>query len=316
QLDIGLDFGFLDNRITGEIDYFNKKTTDLLLNAPIPAVLGFTSITKNIGSMNNTGWEFVLNGSIFRGDFTWNVSANISTYRNEVTKLVSPVPPSQRTLGRLAVGQPFGQFYGKMYAGVDPTNGDALYYGPNKIKTNDYSLAVDTILGDPNPDYYGGFNNRFSYKGFDLDIQCQFVKGGDLYNIAGFFQSVNGDYFDNQTVDQMDYWRTPGQITNIPQPRLYEGNGAGKSSRWVQDGSYFRVKTVNFGYNFPRSLLTRLHIENARVYVSAYNLVTLTKYKGYDPEINTTYTGNLNLGHDFYTPPQAKTFSVGINVGF
>jgi hypothetical protein len=137
-----------------------------------------------------------------------------------------------------------------------------------------------------------------------------------VYNIAGFFQSVNGDYFDNQTVDQMNYWRKPGDITDVPQPRLYAGNGAGKSSRWVQDGSYFRIKTVNFGYNLPRTLVSRANIQNARVYVAANNLFTATKYKGYDPEVNTSYIGNLNLGHDFYTPPQARTISVGINIGF
>jgi hypothetical protein len=189
--------------------------------------------------------------------------------------------------------------------------------GEDGKPTNLYREAVDTILGNPNPDYYGGFNNRFSYKAFDLDIQCQFVQGIDIYNIAGFFQSVNGDFFDNQTADQMAYWRKPGDITNIPQPRLYAGNGAGKSSRWVQDGSYLRVKSVNLGYNIDRKVLSRLRIDNARVYVAAANLFTITNYNGYDPEVNATYlTGNINLGHDFYTPPQAKTISVGINVGF
>jgi TonB-linked SusC/RagA family outer membrane protein len=316
QVDIGLDFGFLKNRITGEVDYFRKNTEDLLLNVPIPASNGFTTITRNIGSMKNEGWEFVLNGTILTGDLRWTASVNLSTYRNEVTSLVSPVTPGQRTLGRLAVGQPFGQFYGRKYLGVDPDNGDALYLGEDGKPTNSYGQATDTILGNPNPDYYGGFNNRFSYKGFDLDIQCQFVQGIDIYNIAGFFQSVNGDFFDNQTVDQMAYWRKPGDITNIPQPRLYAGNGAGKSSRWVQDGSYLRVKSVNLGYNIDRKVLSRLRIDNARVYVAAANLFTITNYNGYDPEVNATYIGNLNLGHDFYTPPQAKTISVGINVGF
>lgn len=317
QLDIGLDFGFLNNRISGEVDYFEKDTRDLLLNVPLPTTNGFTTITKNIGSMENKGWEFVLNGNILTGDLKWTASANISTYTNKVTKLVAPVPPGSRTLGRLAVGEPFGQFYGRKYAGVDPANGDALYLKADGTTTNDYTAAVDTIIGNPNPDYYGGFNNRFSYKGFDLDVQIQFVKGPDLYNSAGFFQSVNGDYFDNQTIDQLNYWKKPGDITDIPQPRLYSSNGAGKSSRWVQDGSYLRVKTVNLGYNLSRNIVKRARIETARIFIAAINLFTFTDYKGYDPEVNTTDgVGSLNLGHDFYTPPQAKTISVGINIGF
>jgi TonB-linked SusC/RagA family outer membrane protein len=315
QFDAGLDFGFFNNRISGEFDVFSKKTKDLLLNVPTPAINGYTFITKNVGDMTNKGIELVLNGTILTGAFRWTTSVNISTYRNEVTRLVTPVSATGRTLGRLAVGAPFGQFYSKKYIGVDPTNGDALYLGADGKPTSDYGAGIDTVLGNPNPDYYGGWNNRFSYKGFDLDIQCQFVKGGDLYNIAGLFQSVNGDYFDNQSVDQMDYWKAPGQVTSIPQPRLYEGNGAGKSSRWVQDGSYFRVKSVNFGYNIPRSALKSIKFESARIYVSANNLFTFTKYDGYDPEVNTQYVGNVNLGHDFYTPPQARTITIGINVG-
>jgi hypothetical protein len=317
QFDIGIDFGFLNNRISGEIDFFYKKTNDLLLNVNTPATSGITSITKNVGDMENRGIEFVLNTTnIQTKDFTWTTSFNISTYRNKVTRLVVPVNPGQRTLGRLAVGQPFGQFYGRKYAGVDPANGDALYFKADGTTTNDYGQADDMILGNPNPDFYGGINNRFSYKGFDLDIQCQFVSGNDLYNIAGFFQSVNGDYFDNQTVDQMAYWRNPGDVTTIPQPRLYEGNGAGKSSRWVQDGSYFRVKAVNLGYNIPKTTLRRFKVESARVFAAATNLFTFTNYNGYDPEVNATYVGNVNLGHDFYTPPQARTITLGINLGF
>ena len=266
--------------------------------------------------MTNKGWEFVVNANILTGDFNWTVSANISTYKNEITSLVAPVPPSSSGLGRLAVGQPFGQFYGVKYAGVDPDNGDALYYTADGKTTNDYSLAADTILGDPNPDYYGGFNTRFRYKGFDLDVQTQFVSGNDIFNIAGVYQSVNGYFYDNQTVDQMDYWKKPGDITDVPQPRLFDDNGASKSSRWIEDGSYFRVKTVNLGYNLPRAVINRYHIDNARIYVAASNLFTFTKYTGYDPELNTPGFGSLNLGHDFYTPPQIKTISVGVNLGF
>ena len=315
QFDLGLDFGFLNNRITGEVDVFTKKTKDLLLNVPVPAVNGFSTITKNIGDMNNKGIEVVVNGNILTGAFKWTASVNVSTYKNEVTRLVTPVPPGGRTLGRLAVGSPFGEFFGVKYLGVDPANGDALFLGKDGKATKDYSLTQETVLGNPNPDYYGGFNNHFSYKAFDLDIQCQFVSGGDLYNIAGFFQSVNGNYFDNQSADQMSFWRKPGDITNVPQPRLYVANGSQKSSRWVQDGSYFRVKSMNLGYNIPKEILRPAKISSLRVYIAANNLLTFTKYEGYDPEVNTQYVGNINLGHDFYTPPQARTISIGVNFG-
>lgn len=326
QFDIGLDFSLFNNRIFGEVDYFSKKTNDLLLKIPLPATNGYTSITKNIGDMNNRGWEFTLTANILNGPFKWTASANLSTYENKVTRLVAPVPPSSRTLGRLAVGQPFGQFYGKKYMGVDPVNGDALYLQADGKATNNYATAPDTILGNPNPDFYGGFNNKFSYKGFDLDIQCQFVSGVSVYNVGGIFQSVNGDFFDNQTTDQMGFWRKPGDVTDIPQPRLYEGNGTGKSSRWIQDGSYLRIKSINFGYNIPRKWMQSIKMETGRIYIAANNLFTFTKYKGYDPEVNTVITAEDNkgasvvdpvsLGHDFYTPPQARTFIIGINLGF
>jgi len=315
QFDVGLDFGFLNNRISGEVDYFDKDTKDLLMDLPLPSINGYKMITENIGSMRNKGWEFTLHATILKSPLLWSVSGNISTYRNRVTKLIAPVPPQSRTVGRLAEGQPFGQFYGLKYAGVDPTNGDALYFKNDGSKTNDPSEADDMIIGNPNPDFYGGFSSHLGFKNFDLDIQCQFVKGVDIYNIAGIFQSVNGYYYDNQTVDQMNYWRKPGDITDIPQPRLYRNNGRTKSSRWVQDGSYLRVKSVNFGYNLPRGLLNRVKVDNARIYIAALNLFTFTKYKGYDPEVNATYLDAVTLGHDFYTPPQAKTISVGLNIG-
>ncbi|MFV0604863.1 MAG: SusC/RagA family TonB-linked outer membrane protein [Niabella sp.] len=316
QYDIGLDFGFLKNRITGEIDYFFKKTKDLLLDVPLPSVNGFTTITKNVGDMENRGVEFMLSADIVRSsDFRWNSSFNISTYRNKVTRLIAPVQPTGRYLSRLAVGQPYGQFYGVKFLGADPANGDALYMKADGTATNDYTEAADTIIGNPNPDYFGGWNNKISYKGIDLDILLQFVKGVDVYNMAGVFQSVNGDYYDNQTVDQMNYWKNPGDVTMIPQPRMYDGNGTDKSSRWIQDGSYMRLKAVTLSYNFPAQILRKIKIDNLKFFLSGQNLITWTKYKGYDPEVNTQYVSSLNLGHDFYTPPLAKTIVVGLNIG-
>ena len=140
--------------------------------------------------------------------------------------------------------------------------------------------------------------------------------GNDVYNAAGGFQSANGDYFDNQTLDQMNYWKKPGDITNIPQPRFDSANGTRPSSRYIQSGSYLRVKNVILGYTVPKNLLTKYKLQNVRIYASALNLFTLTNYNGYDPEINATFAGSVQLGHDFYTPPQARTITFGLNVGF
>jgi TonB-linked SusC/RagA family outer membrane protein len=316
QYDVGLDFGFLNNRITGEVDYFFKNTKDLLLDVPLPSVNGFTTITKNVGDMENRGVEFLIAADVIRSsDFNWNTSFNISTYRNKVTRLIAPIQPTARYLSRLAVGEPYGQFYGRQFLGADPQNGDALYMMKDGSSTNDWSEAADTIVGNPNPDYFGGWTNKFTYKGIDLDILLQFVKGGDIYNMAGLFQSVNGDYYDNQTVDQMNYWKKPGDVTMVPQPRMYDGNGTDKSSRWIQDGSYTRLKAITLSYNIPYSVLKKVKIEDVKIFISGQNLMTWTKYKGYDPEVSTQYVSDLNLNHDFYTPPLAKTLVIGLNIG-
>jgi TonB-linked SusC/RagA family outer membrane protein len=327
QADIALDFGFFNNRIGGTIDYYVKNTDDLLLNEPLPGINGFTVITRNIGSLVNRGVEFTLNTQNLVGAFKWSTNFNIAHNRNKITRLSgNPIEGSGRLIGRVAEGEPLGYFYTAKYAGVDPDNGDALYFTETGETTNDYSEANRQKVGDPNPDFYGGLSNNFSYKGFDLDVLFQFVSGNDLYNVAGYFQSVNADYFDNQSRDQLRRWRNPGDVTDVPQARLYGGNGSGTSSRWVQDGSFVRLKTVTLGYNLPVSVVKGTFLEflqSARLYVAAQNLLTFTDYDGYDPEVNSTYfqgtdaqQTNVNLGHDFYTPPQARTVTFGINLGF
>lgn len=320
QFDIGLDYGLFEDRITGEIDYYIKNTDDLLLNLPLPATSGYSNITKNIGKLENKGVEFVLNTQNFVGDFTWNTNFNVAFNRNKVTDLAgNTIFGDSRGMGQIREGEPMAVFWGPKYAGVDPDNGDALYYvrpGSDET-TNVYGEAEHQKVGDPNPKAIGGFTNNFSYKGFDLSILMQFVTGNDIYNMAGFFQSVNGDFFDNQTKDQMNRWQKPGDNTNVPQARLFAGNGSQKSSRWVQDGSFLRINYVNLGYKLPDAWISKVKFTSARVYVQATNLHTFTDYDGYDPEVNTTYFGrsNVMLGHDFYTPPLAKTITVGVNIG-
>lgn len=323
QFDIGLEFGLLRNRINGQIDVYNKDTRDLLLNRPLPGISGFTSIAQNVGSLRNRGVEFSITSQNTVKALRWSTNFNIAVNRNQVTQLNGqPIEPGSRFLGRVAVGEPLGYFYGKKFLGADPQTGDATYEGSDGQPTSDYAGAPNVKLGDPNPDFIAGLTNNFSFKGFDLSVLLQGVFGNDLYNVAGFYQSVSADYFDNQTVDQLDRWQKAGDVTMVPQARLYGGNGSGVSSRWMQDGTFVRVKTASLGYTLPTALLRKISMQSARVYVSGLNLFTFTNYTGYDPEVNTQYASsssqnaNVTLGHDFYTPPQQRTITFGINIGF
>jgi TonB-linked SusC/RagA family outer membrane protein len=321
QVDLGIEFGFLDNRITGEVDVYQKNTTGLLLNRQLQLVSGYTTITENVGALRNRGLELSLNGRILDGDFKWSVGGNMSFNRNLITNLPSPIIPTGNTLSRVQQGEPLGVFYGRQYAGVNPANGDALYYQADGTTSNSYARAPIVKLGNPNPKFTGGVTTNASFKGFDLSALGQFTYGNDIYNAAGVYQSANAVYLDNQTVDQLNRWQNPGDITDVPQARLYGNNGGGgqnATSRWIQDGSFFRLKNVTLGYNLPADLVKRGHIQTVRVYLTGQNLATFTKYTGYDPEVNTYGLGTASylLGHDFYTPPLAKTYLLGVNIGF
>ncbi len=320
QIDVGIDFGILDSRITGEVDYYIKTTSDLLLNVNLAGNTGFRTQTQNIGELENKGFEFVLNTENFVGNFRWSTSFNIAANRNKITNLGGQLLQGD-FLGVAKEGEPLGVFYGPKYVGVDPDNGDALYSVINadgsESTTSNYNLATYQIIGNPNPDYIAGITNNFSYKGIDLSLLFQGVFGNQVYNGGGKFMSANGDFFDNQTKDQLRRWQNPGDITDVPQARLFEANGTGESSRYVSDAGYVRLKTITLGYNIPSTVSGRFKLESVRVYVSAQNLLTFTNYEGWDPEVNAdTYAGNnINQGVDFYSAPQAKTITFGINVG-
>lgn len=323
QVDIGVDFGLWANKLTGEIDYYSRNTDDLFYNVPLPGTTGFATWLVNVGSMKNTGWEFVLNSSnITKGNFKWTTSLNLSKMKNKITKLDGDqdiIPGNDgRYLNSLLVGQPIGVFYGPKFAGADPANGDALYYKEDgKTTTNDYNEAGSFVVGDPNPDWLAGITNTFNYKGIELSVLFQGVFGNQIQNGAGGFMSASFDWFDNQTKDQLRRWQNPGDITDVPQLRLGYGNGINASSRYVEDGGYVRLKNVTLAYNIPKNILTKLKISSARIYFTGVNLATFTDYTGWDPEVNTDYrAGNRNQGSDFYAAPQIKSFTFGINLGF
>ncbi len=325
QYNFGLDFELVGDRISGEIDYYIKKTDDLLLNVNVPSTSGFTSQLQNVGELENKGFEFVLNTHNLVGEFQWTSNFNIAFNNNKITNLDDQIITGG-FLNRAVEGEPIAVMWGKEYAGVDPDNGDALYYLHSEDgkdydagTTNDYSTANDVVIGDPNPDFVGGLGNRFSYKNFDLNVLLQFVYGNDIYNGGGRYQSANGDFFDNQTKKQLERWQEPGDITDVPEARLFGGNGSNPSSRYIHDASYLRLKNVVLGYTLPQSALDRLNLRRVRFYVTGVNLLTFTDYPGWDPEVNTdlySQSNNLNIGNEFYSVPQARTISFGVNIGF
>jgi hypothetical protein len=323
-IDLGLEAAFLKDRISLEFNVYKRYTRDLLLNQEVPGTSGFATRLTNIGNLTNRGVELsITSNNVVTRSFRWTTTLNASANRNKITNLGGQVLGGD--VNKAMEGQPLGIFVAREFAGADPQNGDALYYkntlkadgSRDRTTTNDYNAAEDVVIGDPNPDYIYGFGNTLSYKGVDLDILLQGVQGNQLYNSGGQYMSASASNgFDNQTVDQLRAWKQPGDVTDVPEARLFYANGTDPSSRYISNGSYLRVKSVSLGYSLPASILSRVKIDRLRVYVRAQNLVTITKYKGWDPEVNADWSAdNINQGLDFYSAPQFKTIVFGLSLG-
>ena len=324
QTDFGLDFGLFSNRISGEIDYYDKKTEGLLFYQNIPYTSGYSNIYRNIGDLSNKGFEFVLNTKNFKTqDFSWESSFNLANNNNKVTSL--PDNNADVVVGNVIrrVGERLDSFYLVEYAGVDPANGDALFYkntlnadgSRDRSTTNDYSEAQRVIAGSSTPDWIAGFTNNIDYKNFDFSFTFQGEFGASIYNAGGIYQSANADWFDNQTVDQMNRWQKPGDITMVPQARLGDGNGTQNSTRYLEKANFIRLRNISLGYSLDKNLTADWGISKIRFYVSAINALTFTKYSGYDPEARSD-TARGGGGSTFYSAPPAKTVTFGINVNF
>ena len=321
--DLGVEFSILNKRVTVEVDYYNRLTKDLLLSVNIPSTTGYLSKLQNIGKLENKGIEFTINtDNIISKGFRWSTSLNFAANRNKITSLGGQ---EIGTLNRAQEGEPLGVFYAKEFAGANPANGDALFI-KNTIKadgskdrstTNNVNEALDVRIGNPNPDFIYGMRNTFTYKGLDLDVLLQGVYGNDIFNGGGQYMSASGSNgYDNQTRDQLNSWKKAGDITMVPEARLFAANGTDNSSRYISSGTYLRVKAATLGYNLSQKLISRFKIDKARIYIRAQNLFTITKYKGWDPEVNSDATAsNISLGNDFYSAPQIKTIVFGITIG-
>lgn len=321
QIDFGVEFGLL-NRISVEADYYKKNTNGLLFKVPLSISSGASTINQNIGEVQSSGVEFTLNTKNIDSDnLKWNTSFNITTNESKVVSMPNNNKDIVTTFTINRVGENISSFYLVEYAGVDSANGDALFVKntPNtdgsldKSTTNDYSEAKRVVSGNPFPTLMAGLTNTMNYKGIDFSFTFQGEWGASIYNSAGKYQSVSADYFDNQTTDQLKRWQKPGDITNVPQARLYGSNGTGESTRFLDKTDFVRLRNLTIGYSLSGNAIKELGMSSVRLYATGVNLLTFTNYNGYDPEARRDDTG---IGEEFYSTPPARTIALGVNINF
>ncbi|MCD7978478.1 MAG: TonB-dependent receptor [Tannerellaceae bacterium] len=332
QFDIGVDAGFLDNRLRLTADYYRKKTVDLLYNVAIPSASGYESMLQNIGSVENKGVELSIESDNFRGAFYWNTSFNISFNRNKVLELggesykemeESDSHLKTGSIRRLIVGQPIGVFYGYRFDGIfqneaecaaQTSSASPIGVGLRRYKDLNGDGMVDAgndreIIGDANPDFFGGLTNTFGYKGFELNVFLQYSYGNDIFNYNAMeLEAPTGGQ--NVYKALVNRW-TPENPSNL-YPKASTNRNLLVSDRFVEDGSYLKLKTVSLSYSFPK--LKFKHIGGLRVYVTGQNLLTWTKYRGYDPEVSYRGASTLEAGEDYGGYPQSRTFMFGVKL--
>lgn len=332
QTDIGLDLGFFNSALTFTVDYFVKKTNGMIIAMPIPSYVGENSPLANVGDMKNSGWEFELGYKGHIGDFRYSARGNASYLHNELTNLGNATGfldwgISQFSDGgtRAQNGQPFPFFYGYKTAGVFQTvdevnaykNADGTLIQPNAIPgdlrfvdvNGDGKITSDdrTNIGNGTPKWTFGLNLNAEYKGFDLNVFFQGVSGVDVFDATYRQDIASGNY----PTWMLSRWTGPGTSNRVPRLALGDTKNWVVSDLYVRDGSYLRLKTFQLGYTLPRVLTKRVGVDRFRLFVMAENLITWTKYWGFDPEIGSSTT---SLGVDYGVYPQARTWSVGFNI--
>lgn len=347
--DVGLDIGFLKERISLTVDYYRKNTTNLLLNASLPYTTGYASAYKNIGATMNEGLEISLSTvNIKNRNFSWNTNFNIAFNRNKVVELTENQESITSTISwdsfygsvplyLAKIGQPMGQIYGYIFDGVyqysdfNKTNGSYVLkpgiatngnptpanIQPGDIKYRDINgdgVVNDydrTVIGRAYPISQGGMANNFSYKAFDLGVFMQWSYGNDIVNANRLMFEMGNKSYLNQYATFENRWSPTN--TNTTMPRAGGQYGYLYSSRVVEDGSFLRLKTVSFGYTVPSAFIKRIGAKSLRVYAAAQNLVTWTKYTGPDPEVSVKRTA-LTPGFDYSAYPRARTITFGVNL--
>lgn len=315
ETNIGLDLTFI-NRVNVSLDYYIKNTSGLVYFVTLPATTGFTGYWDNIGAVRNKGFELSLDAQVLKDTpFKWNLGFNYSLNRNKIVELYQGKDVISSWQIRRE-GEDINTFYLRKWAGVDPDNGDPLWEKVNEddtvTTTNNYNEATLQVVGKATPDFTGSINSTMQYKDFTLSMNWNFVVGNDVYHYRENFDS-NGAYPTyNQMVPMDDWvrWEKPGDIAT--HPRLVDGgnlNSQRNSSRYLEDGSYIRLRNIQLSYRLPDKFLSKIGLKSTSIYVSGDNLLTFTKYPGRDPEVGES-------GEDTYSYPNIRKIVFGLNINF
>ena len=337
QANIGIDASLFKSRIEITIDAYIKNTENMLVPMAVPVSTGYSDVYVpyiNAGKMENKGIEFTVDSRNLVGDFTWNTSFNISYNRNTVKSINDTVPMTSGSIGLnynlalIQAGHPVNEFYGFVTEGIFQTPADVDNHAVQVMGNDPYNRTsagdirfkdmnndgvindLDRVFtGNPNPTFIFALNNSFTYKGFDLSIFLQGVAGNKILNANRIFSEAMS-VSQNQTIETLNRWTGEGTSDLMPRAIFNDPNkNTRPSDRYVEDGSYLRIQNLTFGYTLPVAMTEKAHMSSVRVYASAKNMYTFTKYTGFDPEVGTS-------GIDNNVYPVTATYSVGVNIGF
>lgn len=315
KFDVGVN-ATLFNVLSVELDYYNQRTKDMIFEVPTSYTTGFDYVTKNVGEMENSGFEAMINATLIRTqDFSWSASASFTYNHNQIKSLATDEPITT-TYSIQQAGLPINSWYLKEYAGVDPQTGDPLFYtnGKGSPTTTNSSEASQVVLGKMAPKYFGAFTMNFRYRDFDLAASMNYSAGNKVYNRGMEFDLMCGDYELGPVATYVyeNRWQKPGDVTDVP--RFIAGGqseAAARSSRFLMNGSYARMKNITLGYTLPKKIAKALTIDNLRVYASVDNLFTITAkdFLGFDPQAENDY-------YQQWAYPVPTTYLFGVNLSF
>jgi len=323
KADLGFDFSFLQGRVSGTLDLYQENTYNMIISAyPLSPSSGFSSDTRNIGSLYNRGAELQINTNNFgpKSKVGWKTTLNVATNKNEVTSLggVAEVGGTNYGNNYAVVGQPVGVWELAKYAGINAETGQIMIYdlNGNKVVATAGNTVADAVpVGRPYPYFFGGLNNTFTFHGFDLSALLTFSVGNQIYDDDGKRQTGDMAFGWNQLTDALNAWTTPGQVTNIPKLSLVNNYDI-NTTRYLYNASFLRLRTLTFGYTFPSNVAAKMKMRSFRIFISGQNLAVASPYKGWDPETNRDNSGAITQGVSYLNTPQARIYTFGFNMGF